>query len=343
MYVAPRPILQDDPWFAVRLAAASALAFLAIPMLNPALPPFVAAFPVALIAAHRKAYDPIKLMAGPIATIVLAIVMTWVVEILRPMPFVYIGVMWLIFFVGFREILRTGATVGMLLIFVSLLISIMGMHGSATVATMRDTFILSALVALGLAPVVYFIFPARTKEKLVEDLTPTVGDINTGAAIRATVLMALSFWLYAVMQPSDMMMAMIAAMVIVFPTRVRVWVEARERIDATLYGAGAAAIVLLLVTVSFHLFVIVALVFLTALCFGSKMLSGAKPSTLYQYALSVALALIAGAVTTQDPAYASYTRIALTVAGAFSAALAVALLDALTGWAHQELRADQHA
>ncbi|WP_299664946.1 hypothetical protein [uncultured Ruegeria sp.] len=31
------------------------------------------------------------------------------------------------------------------------------------------------------------------------------------------------------------------------------------------------------------------------------------------HALSVALALVAGAVTTQDPAYASYTRIALTI------------------------------
>ena len=166
MYVVPRPLLSDDPFFAVRLAVTSALAILAIPLLNPALPPFVAAFPVALIAAHRKAFDPLKFMAGPIATIVLAIVMTWVTELLSPMPLVYIAVMWSVFFFGFREVLRTGATVGMLLIFVSLLISIMGMHGAATVEIMRDTFILSALVALVLARLCTFSFLPRQRKNL---------------------------------------------------------------------------------------------------------------------------------------------------------------------------------
>ena len=157
--------------------------------------------------------------------------------------------------------------------------------------------------------------------------------MNIGAAIRASVLTMLSFWLYAVMQPSDMMMAMVAAMVIVFPSSNRVWGEARERIDATVYGALATAVILFLFTFSPQLFVVVGLVFLAALYLGSKMLTGSKPSTMYQYALSVALALVAGAITTQDAAYASYTRLVLTVCGAFSAALTVALLDALTNWA----------
>ncbi|WP_206074349.1 hypothetical protein [Marinobacter fuscus] len=62
------------------------------------------------------------------------------------------------------------------------------------------------------------------------------------------------------------------------------------------------------------------------------MLNGKHPSMVYQYALSVALALIAGALSTQDAGYATFTRLVLTVGGALSAAFLVALLDALTNW-----------
>lgn len=62
------------------------------------------------------------------------------------------------------------------------------------------------------------------------------------------------------------------------------------------------------------------------------MLSGPHPSNVYQYALSVALALIAGALSTQDAGYAVFTRIVLTLAGALAAAFTVALLDALCRW-----------
>lgn len=62
------------------------------------------------------------------------------------------------------------------------------------------------------------------------------------------------------------------------------------------------------------------------------MLHGKHPSMVYQYALSVALALIAGALSTQDPGYATFTRIVLTLSGAGAAALLVAGLDALTAW-----------
>lgn len=153
-----------------------------------------------------------------------------------------------------------------------------------------------------------------------------------GAAIRATVLLGLSFWLYTVMQPSDMMMAVIAAMVLVFPTRRAVFAEARQRVRATFIGSALAAVVLALFTLSTHLPILLGLIFLGGLWLGQKMLYGAQPSMVYQYAFSVALALIAGALSTQDAAYATFTRIVLTLTGAFAAAFAVALLDALTGW-----------
>ena len=248
------------------------------------------------------------------------------------MPLAYVTAMWGLYFAGFLMILRTGAQAGMLVVVVTVLISVMGMHGRATVETLRDGFVQAALVALVVGVLAYALVPARTAARHVDDPTPGGGDAVVGAAIRATILMGLSFWLYAVMQPSDMMMAVVASMVLVFPTRRAVLSEAFQRIRATVYGAGLAALVLALFTLSPHLPILLGLIFLAGLWCGGRMLRGARPSMVYQYALSVALALIAGALSTQDPGYAMFTRIVLTLTGALAAALAVALLDEATGW-----------
>jgi uncharacterized membrane protein YeaQ/YmgE (transglycosylase-associated protein family) len=332
MYVTPRPSVDEDPLYAVRFGVTGALAYAAIPLLDPALPPIIAALPVGLIAAQRKAFNPVTAIAGPIALIVLVYIMTWLVELLRPMPLVYVGAMWLIYFTGFRMILQSGAQAGMLIIIVAVLMSVMGMNGNATVEALRDGFVQASLVGLVLGPLVYLLLPARTAERHVDNPVPTDGNLAVGAAIRATVLLGLSFWLYAVMQPSDMMMAVIAAMVLVFPTRRAVLFEANQRIRATFYGSAVAVPVLWLFTLSPHLPILLGLIFLGGLWLGSKMLSGPHPSMVYQYAFSVALALIAGALSTQDAGYAILTRVVLTLTGAFVAAFLVALLDALTGW-----------
>src|SRR5699024_8753499 len=108
-------------------------------------------------------------------------------------------------------------------------------------------------------------FPPRSREQHVDEPIPTPGNVSVGAAIRATVLLGLSFWLYAVMQPSDMMMAVIAAMVVVFPTRRAVFHEARQRIRATFYGGAIALLALFLFTLSPHLPILLGLIFLGGL------------------------------------------------------------------------------
>lgn len=332
MYVTPRPSLDTDPQYAVRLGVTGMLAFAAIPLLDPALPPIIAALPVGLIAAQRKAFSPGKAIGGPMAMIVMVYVMTWLIEWLRPMPLVYVGAMWLTYFIGFRMILQSGAPAGMLIIILAVLLSVMGMNGNATVETLRDGFVQASLVGLVLGPLVYWLIPAGTREQHVDEPVPTEGNVSLGAAIRASVLLGMSFWLYAVMQPSDMMMAVIAAMVLVFPTRQAVFYEANQRVRATVYGAAMALPILALFTLSPHLPILLGLIFLGGLWLGTGMLSGPHPSNVYQYALSVALALIAGALSTQDAGYAVFTRIVLTLAGALAAAFTVALLDALFRW-----------
>ena len=332
MYVTPAPDSREDPLFAVRLGVTGLLAYAAVAIINPDLPPIIAALPIGLIAAQRKAFNPLKAFAGPLTMIVAAVLMAWLVKQLRPMPLVYSGAMWLTYFAGFYMILQSGAPAGMLIVVIAVLMSVMGMNGNATLETLRDGFIQASLVTLVITPVVFALFPPRTREMHVDEPVPTGGSIVTGAVIRASVLLALSFWLYLVMQPSDMMMAVIAAMVLVFPTRRAVFYEAQQRIRATVYGGAIALAVLGVFTLSPHLPVLLGLIFLGGLWFGNQMLHGPHPSMVYQYGYSVALALIAGALYTQDPGYATFTRIVLTLIGAFSAALAVALLDALTGW-----------
>ena len=127
-----------------------------------------------------------------------------------------------------------------------------------------------------------------------------------------------------------MMIAVIAAMDLVFPTRFAVFYEASQRVRATFYGSGIALIVLSAFTLSPHLIIVLGMVFLSGLWVGSRMLDGKHPSMVDQYAFSVCLALVAGALSTQDAGYAICTRLVLTLAGALSAVLLVALLDALT-------------
>lgn len=332
MYVTPRPKASSDPYYALRLGLTGALAYLAVALLNPALPPIIAALPIGLIAAQREAFNAGKAIAGPIVMILLVYIMTVFVELLRPMPLVYITAMWFTYFLGFRMVLNTGAQAGMLIIIVAVLISVMGMHGTAIVETMRNGFIQAALVSLVIAPLVYTVFPAKTQKQHVDTPTPSTGNNLVGAAIRASVLLGLSFWLYAVMKPSDMMMAVIAAMVLVFPSRHAVLFEAKQRILATFYGSALGLVVLMVYTFTAYLPILLGLIFLGGYWLGQGMLFGKQPSMVYQYAFSVAMALIAGSLSTQDPGYATFTRIVLTLAGALTATSAVALLDAITNW-----------
>lgn len=332
MYVPPRPSALDDPHYATRLGLTGALSFAAVPLMDPNMPTIMAALPVGLIAAQRKAFNPVAVIAAPIAVCILATLMAWFVNLLQPLPLVYAGAMWLVYFLGFGMILRTGAAPGMLLVVMAVLFSVVGMSGSAAVAMMRNEFFLASLAALVVIPLAYALVPARTREVHVAVPVPPGGDAAMGAAIRASVLLALSFWLYAVMPPSDIMLAIMAAMVLVFPTRRAVFFEAGQRMRATLYGSALAVAVVAVYPLSPKLPILLGLVFLAGLWVGTRVLHDPRPHMAYQNAYPAALALIAGALGTQDLGQAVLSRVLLTLVGAFTAAYAVALLDRLTGW-----------
>lgn len=329
MYVVPRPEVNDDPLHAVRLASMAVATFALIPFVQPAIPPLLVALPVGLLAGMRKAFDPKKAFGGPIAFIVMVWLMASIVSFARPMPVVLVTIMGLFYFLGFYLIQKTGNPMGMLLLIVTVLMSVMGMSSTAALEVMRDGFTEACIVAAILIPLLYAIFPPAAKENLVEIYTPAPGPHAASALIRAGVLLVMSFWLYTVIDLSNLMLAVAATFVLVFPTRETLFAEAKERTVSTALGACVAAMILFVLTLNAHLPILLGLVFLAGLFFGSRMMRGYYPGMVYQFGMSVTLALVAGALSTQEPAYAAMTRTVLTLVGAVAAAYLTAVLEAL--------------
>ena len=329
MYVAPRPIFEDDPLFAIRLAAMAVVGILAIQIISPTIPALVAALPVGLMAGGRKAFSLTRAVGAPVAFIAAIWIMTAIVAVTRDWPVLMLTIVFCVYFAAFYVTRRTGSPFGMLILVAAALMSIMGMKEPSALYYFRDGFTQGALVALVATPVLYLLLPTASSEEHVDDPQPAAGAHVAGALTRAAVMMLLSFWLHAVLPASDMLIAVAAIFVLVFPTRRRVFAEARERVIATIYGAVAALVILSLLPFSAHFVVLVLLTFLVALVLTDRMVHGRHEPMVYQFALTTTLALTMSALTTQSPGYAAFTRIVLVFFGAAAAAFLVALLDEL--------------
>ena len=71
MYVAPRPHVDDDPLFAVRLSSAAVVGFGLAILLQSPMPMLPPALIVGLIAGIRTAFDPKKAVGGPVAMVIM--------------------------------------------------------------------------------------------------------------------------------------------------------------------------------------------------------------------------------------------------------------------------------
>jgi Fusaric acid resistance protein-like len=329
MYVAPRPLLADDPWFAVRLAMLCVICFAAVQWIRPVFPALVVSLPIGLLAAQRKRFDPLLAIGAGGAFIVSIWLMTLIVELTHQIPVLLLTFSFAIFTAAFYVIRRTGSPIGMLLLVAAAIMSVMGLKSPALLFYFRDGFTQAAILGTLVIPVLYWIIPPATTDPHIRLLAVAQDHHGTGSLIRASVLMLLCFWLYAVMPASDMILAFAAIYVLVFPTGKQAFAEAKERSLATIYGTVAALIILAGVTWIGHFAMLLGLVALAGLFFGRRMMDGSHPNMVYQYALSVRVALVASALSNQSPAYAAIMRILLTSSGAIAAAILVALLDSL--------------
>lgn len=155
MYVAPRPRVEDDPLFAIRLSCGAVVGFLlAIGLQSPLamLPP---ALIVGLMAGMRKAFDAKKGIGAPVAMIVMVATLSFIVDLARPMPIVLVMIVWALCVLSYYVILKTGNPIGMLIAIVAVLMSVMRMDSAQAMVFMRDGFIEASLCALFAIPILY--------------------------------------------------------------------------------------------------------------------------------------------------------------------------------------------
>ena len=294
-----------------------------MPMIAPALT-------CGIVAGMRGRFDPLKAVGGPVTMAVVMIIMAWMVSMLRDFPLVLVIVIGMIYTASYTLILRTGNPIVMLILVASALMSIMGMSSVPGMTYLRDVFIEGSTVALFVIPLVYALVPPATREKAVE-----VYPVGRGGrfwlrgAIRGAVLLLLTGWLYTIVNESNMMLAMAAIFVMVFPTRERLWSEARQRIHATVLGGLLALAILAAATLNAHLPNLLALLFLGALLLGHRMVVGRQPPMVYLYALSAMVAVVGAALSAKAPVDTVLLRIGLTMGGAIIAALLTSLLEAV--------------
>ncbi len=330
MYVAPRPLLADDPLYAIRLACAVTLALLLAMWLNSPMPMLMPAMTLGLIAGIRQRFSAKKAFGGPLAMIFIISFYAALVALTRPMPGVLLVVILASCVFAYFIILRSGSPTGMLLLMGAVLMSVMGMHSLTIMFVMRDAFIEACLGALIIIPLLYWLLPPHNNTPFIEVYEPDQrGEHALRALIRGLVLMLLIFWLYTVVDSSNIMLAMAGVFVLVFPTRERQFAEAWERTFATFVGGGMALLILAVFYYAAHISILFLLLFLVALFLGNKMLHGRYPPMVYQFALSVTIALVVGALGSKAPLGYTGMRIFLTLAGALTAAVLTSFLERL--------------
>lgn len=330
MYIAPRPLADDDPLFPIRVALMPVLGF----VLGMAFrSPLASMYPVmmfSLIAANRKAFNLGVALAGPLVFGAMIWIMGGLVVTLQGVPDILIGVLAVFYFLAFYMIQRTGNPIGMLILMVGVMVSIMGFTSYQALDMLRDELTKVALCTAILTPILYALLPPATTEKHVTVAIPAFDyGWATRAAIRTVVLLGYSMFLYTVIDSSNMMIAIAGVFVLCHSSARSVWEEASWRSFSVLVGGGLALSVLGILQMVGHLEVLVCLVFLAVLWMGQRMMTGHLYYRIYQDAASVMLGLVGSALATSEPGYAFIQRAGLTIVGTIVAAIAVSLLDAL--------------
>ncbi|HQZ12173.1 MAG TPA: FUSC family protein, partial [Devosia sp.] len=283
-----------------------------------------------LMASNRKAFNLVRVVAAPVMFSGMIWLMSFVVLMFQGVPAMLVAILALFYFLACYRIQRTGNSMGMLIIAAAVMMSVMGISSYVSMDYLRVEMTKASFATAFLAPLLYWLLPTTTKELAVDVYVPA--DENgrvIKSAIRAFVLLLLSGYLYTILDSSNMMLAVGAMFVVVFPTRETLWSEALERSFSTLLGGVVALAILWLMTISAHIEVLVILVFLATLWFCQKMLTGRLSAMFYQYGASVMISTVGSALMTSEPWFTFVQRVVLTTIGAIVGAFAVSLLEAL--------------
>lgn len=330
MFVAPRPIEEDDPLFAVRLSIMPLIGLAVALVLQSPMPAIYPAIMFTLMATNRQAIDPKKVIGSAVVVPVLLFVMSWITSLTASIPLVMTIITALAFIGGFYLVAKTGSPVGMIVIVCVLTISVMVMTSHEAMIIARNEMSKAALLSGFFTLLLYAFIPTSTRQKPINIYVPHQEHQRTARVlIRTLVLLLLAAWFYTFLDASNVWLGMAGVFVLTFPTRETLYSEARERSFATLMGGFAAIFLLVIFTSVAHIAVIFGCLYLGCLYFTQQMIHGRLPAPVYQYATSVMVAIVCGGLATQEPTYAFLTRAVLTMAGAVGAAFLTSLLESL--------------
>lgn len=330
MFVAPRPQIEDDPLFAVRLAIMPTIGF-AVGMILQS--PMAMLFPImmfSLMAGNRKAFDPKRAFGAPIAFSAMLWLMSLPVALFYQTPLVLVVIMGAVYFLGFYMIQKTGNAMGMLFIVAAALVSVMSLGSHTAMSYLRSEMTKAALCVALFAPLAYMLLPVKTREINVDRYIPAPENGRvTRALIRAGVMLAFSLYLYTILDFGNVMLGIAGMFILVFTTQGEIWREVGQRSFSVILGGCLSLIILGALTISGHLVVLLSLTFLIVLFLSHKMMTGQLNTMVYQDAASIMISLVGSALGSSDPAFAFLQRAGLTIIGAIIAAVVVSVLDRL--------------
>jgi hypothetical protein len=328
MEILPPPDPRDDPLFAVRVAVGVMLSFLLIEPLAVPIPALMPALTLGLLAGQRGAFNAKKAFGGAIMIPLIAWIMAGLASLTRGDPAVFIVIFGLVAFAGFYLLIVLASPLGILLLIFPALLSAMALLADAALVAMRDSMIISGLAAGVLVPLLYVVFPPRTRV-VYEHPTerPHLERPLTEVMIRMAVFVPALLPFYFGVETSSIIYPIIIVFVLAHPEHVLRRREAIERVVSTCMGGGIALVVLGLLTVQPHLPVLLLLVLIAGLWFGHRMTTGPFTPMTYQFGFSVMIVVVASGLTGRDPWEVAVQRTVLTLAGAMAALLLLAFLE----------------
>lgn len=330
MYIAPRPLHEDDPYYALRLALGTCASLLVAFVIETQMAMLLPIVFVALMGSIRKAFDIKKAVLNPLILVVVTLLFYGLLSYTHVKPSITIPIVFLISVFGYFLTLKTGNPVGMLILILIVFMSVMGAKSTQALLVLRDGFVEALLSSALLIPLLYGLLPTRATEPLKEVFQPDLyGRPLERAILRAIVLMLLLAWLYTFLDQGSMLLAIAAIFALMFPCKEHQFQEAKERSYATLIGGTLALVILVIVGYVGQLAVLLLLTLLVALFLGDKMVHGRNPPMVYQFALSGCMALVVSSLANQSPLQLTFMRIVLTLVGTMGAAFLYAALEGL--------------
>ena len=330
MYVAPRPKEEDDPLFAVRMTCVVIAGIVFAIVCRSPMAPIYPSLMYGMIAGSRGAFSIGRAIAAPLSFTIGMWLMVGLVTMLGSLPLLLFGVIAAIMFGAFYLAMKSSNPLPMLLLMPLVMASVLGIGSYQSMTMLRDEMSKAALFAALVAPVLYFLLPTKATwvDKPVYAAVHSDG-VAARAAIRTLVLLLFCCWIYITLGSANMMLAIGATFVLMFPTRETLQAEAWERSFSTLLGGGVGIVIILIVNVVAHPLIFLLLVALGALYFSQKMVDGRHPAMVYQFGASAMISVATAAVGGQEPTYALLTRVILTFGGAVAAAYLTILLESL--------------